>query len=86
MPPNQILWDPGIGFGKTAAHNLSLCHGLDSLVATGYPVILGTSRKRFMGSICTLDGERPLPERIDRCNVRHDRTGRGGRGPPVSGA
>lgn len=48
----QVLIDPGIGFGKTRAHNLALIAHIDALVASGYPVVLGTSRKRFMGSIC----------------------------------
>lgn len=47
----QIVLDPGIGFGKSKAHNLALLAGLPKLVATGFPVLLGTSRKRFMGSI-----------------------------------
>src|SRR5262245_26124021 len=46
----QEVWiDPGIGFGKTASHNWSLLRHLDVFVATGYPVLLGTSRKRFLG-------------------------------------
>lgn len=48
----HVLIDPGIGFGKSRAHNLALVAHLEALVATGYPVVLGTSRKRFMGSIC----------------------------------
>lgn len=48
----QIVLDPGIGFGKTREHNLKLLAHLDELVATGFAVLLGTSRKRFMGSIC----------------------------------
>jgi dihydropteroate synthase len=47
-----VIIDPGIGFGKTREHNLALIANLDSLVATGYRVMLGASRKRFMGSIC----------------------------------
>src|SRR5690606_9536813 len=47
----QIVLDPGIGFGKTREHNLALLAGLNRFVATGYPVLLGTSRKRFMGSL-----------------------------------
>ena len=47
----QIVVDPGIGFGKTAAHNLQLIARLDEIVELGYPVLLGTSRKRFMGEI-----------------------------------
>ncbi|HEY7841522.1 MAG TPA: dihydropteroate synthase [Gammaproteobacteria bacterium] len=48
----KIMIDPGIGFGKTKEHNLALLARLEDLVATGFPVLLGTSRKRFMGSIC----------------------------------
>lgn len=46
------IWiDPGIGFGKTTEHNLSLLAHLDELVATGYPVLVATSRKRFLGQL-----------------------------------
>ncbi len=48
----NIIIDPGIGFGKTQEHNLLLMANLDRLVKTGCPVLLGTSRKRFMGAIC----------------------------------
>ncbi len=41
----QIAIDPGLGFGKTHAHNLALLHGLDRLAALGYPVCVGASRK-----------------------------------------
>ncbi|MBW3615169.1 MAG: dihydropteroate synthase [Actinobacteria bacterium] len=44
----EVWIDPGIGFGKTAAHNLSLLKHLGALVATGWPVLVGTSRKRFL--------------------------------------
>jgi dihydropteroate synthase len=47
-----IILDPGIGFGKTREHNLELLRHLDKLSALGYPVLLGCSRKRFMGSLC----------------------------------
>ena len=47
----EVWIDPGIGFGKTAAHNLSLLRHLDVLVATGHPVLIGTSRKRFIGAL-----------------------------------
>lgn len=47
----EVWIDPGIGFGKTTAHNLSLLKHLDSLVATGHPVLVGTSRKGFLGSL-----------------------------------
>jgi dihydropteroate synthase len=51
----QVLLDPGIGFGKTLEHNLLLLRRLDRFVALGRPVVLGTSRKRFLGAI--LDAE-----------------------------
>jgi dihydropteroate synthase len=49
----NIAIDPGIGFGKRKQDNLDLLAQLDSLVGLGFPVLLGTSRKRFMGSICS---------------------------------
>ena len=48
----NLIIDPGIGFGKTQEHNLMLLAHLDRFVKSGYPVLLGTSRKRFMGAIC----------------------------------
>jgi len=47
----QVLLDPGIGFGKTAEHNLQLLRRLDRVAALGRPVLLGASRKRFLGAI-----------------------------------
>jgi dihydropteroate synthase len=45
----EVWVDPGIGFGKTTAHNVSLLAHLDRLVAEGFPVLIGTSRKRSLG-------------------------------------
>jgi dihydropteroate synthase len=47
----RIALDPGIGFGKTLEHNLALLRGLPALAALGYPVLVGASRKRFIGHI-----------------------------------
>jgi dihydropteroate synthase len=47
----RILLDPGIGFGKTVAHNLALLRRLDELRALGRPLVVGTSRKSFIGRI-----------------------------------
>ncbi len=55
----RILLDPGIGFGKTARHNLLLLKALPRLASHGFPILLGTSRKRFIG---TITGE-PEPAR-----------------------
>lgn len=59
VPVNHILIDPGIGFGKSLEHNLLLLKRLDRLVETGFPVVLGTSRKGFIGKITN----EPDPER-----------------------
>ncbi len=48
----NIALDPGIGFGKRREDNINLLANLDKIVLLGYPVLLGTSRKRFMGSLC----------------------------------
>ncbi|HUZ27892.1 MAG TPA: dihydropteroate synthase [Solirubrobacteraceae bacterium] len=47
----RILVDPGIGFGKTPAHNLELLRRLDELADLGFPVLIGTSRKSFLGRL-----------------------------------
>ena len=48
----QRIWlDPGIGFGKTLEHNLELLRRLDEIVAIGRPVVVGASRKRFIGAL-----------------------------------
>ncbi|HLU53183.1 MAG TPA: dihydropteroate synthase [Acidimicrobiia bacterium] len=54
----SIVIDPGIGFGKTAEHNLELLRRLSDLVATGFPVLVGTSRKAFLGRITGIDDPR----------------------------
>jgi dihydropteroate synthase len=48
---DQLMIDPGIGFGKTVAHNLALLRDLKRFAMLGRPVVLGTSRKRFLGAI-----------------------------------
>lgn len=52
VPRQQILIDPGIGFGKRTSNNLALLANLNRFVDTGFAVLLGTSRKRFMAAIC----------------------------------
>jgi dihydropteroate synthase len=51
IPESRILLDPGIGFGKTVEHNLELLRRLGELVELGRPVVIGTSRKSFLGKI-----------------------------------
>lgn len=48
---NKIMIDPGIGFGKTLEHNLAILDRLDEFRALGFPIVLGTSRKRFIGAV-----------------------------------
>jgi dihydropteroate synthase len=56
VEPENIILDPGIGFGKTMEHNLKLLKRLDSLVELGFPVLVGVSRKSFLGKItCSED-------------------------------
>jgi dihydropteroate synthase len=61
VPEEHVWLDPGIGFGKTPAHNLELLRRLDEIVAIGRPVVVGTSRKSFLGK---LTGGRPEGERL----------------------
>ncbi len=61
IPPTHLWADPGIGFGKTIAHNLELLRRLDELQALGMPLLVGTSRKAFIGRI--LGGRAPA-ERV----------------------
>jgi dihydropteroate synthase len=51
----RVMLDPGVGFGKTLAHNLELLRRLDELVAIGQPLVIGTSRKSFLGKITGRD-------------------------------
>jgi len=54
IDPMRIAVDPGIGFGKTTEHNLALLRRLDEVVALGYPVLVGVSRKRLIGELTGL--------------------------------
>jgi dihydropteroate synthase len=62
---DEVWIDPGFGFGKTVTHNLALLGHLDELVATGYPVAVGLSRKWFLGRLVAASDARaaapPLP-------------------------
>jgi len=51
----RIIIDPGIGFGKRRQDNIDLLAHLDAFAGLGFPVLLGTSRKRFMGSLCHVE-------------------------------
>lgn len=53
----QLIWDPGLGFAKTTEQNLALLQGLEQLLLDGVPLLVGPSRKRFIGAV--LDEPRP---------------------------
>ena len=77
----RILLDPGIGFGKTLAHNLALLARLDELLALGRPILIGTSRKSFLGLLGArahgltepLAADRRLPGTIATCVLALER-------------
>lgn len=57
VDPKNLVIDPGLGFAKTAQHNWALLHALPEFVSTGLPVLIGASRKRFLGALlATADG------------------------------
>jgi dihydropteroate synthase len=64
IPEERIQLDPGIGFGKTVEHNLELLRRLDELVALGRPVVIGTSRKSFLGKLTGREVSDRLPATI----------------------
>jgi dihydropteroate synthase len=57
----QIIVDPGIGFGKTTEHNLTLIHSLRMLKELGCPILIGPSRKGFLGKVLQPQGDDPIP-------------------------
>lgn len=63
---SEIWIDPGIGFGKTLAHNLSLLRHLDRFTDSAFPVLVGTSRKSFIGKLLATDaGQPPANDRLE---------------------
>jgi dihydropteroate synthase len=58
---SRIVIDPGIGFGKTLRHNLELLRGLPHVLSLGYPVVLGASRKSFIGMVTEAAGDPSTP-------------------------
>ncbi|HEX6501241.1 MAG TPA: dihydropteroate synthase [Micromonosporaceae bacterium] len=62
--PDRLILDPGIGFAKTAEHNWRLSAHLDALIALGYPVLFGSSRKSYLGAL--LAGPDGSPRPVDQ--------------------
>ena len=65
VDPDRLIVDPGLGFAKTGAHNWALLNRLDAIQALGLPVLVGASRKSFLGTLLAApDGTaRPVDER-----------------------
>ncbi|MGH3094963.1 MAG: dihydropteroate synthase [Streptosporangiales bacterium] len=61
VEPDQVVLDPGLGFAKTAEHNWTLLGRLDALAALGRPVLVGASRKGFLGRLLAADDDTPRP-------------------------
>jgi dihydropteroate synthase len=77
IPEQRVLIDPGIGFGKTVAQNLELLRRLDELVALGRPVVIGTSRKSFLGRLTgRQDPADRVPGTIATCVIAFERGAR----------
>jgi dihydropteroate synthase len=69
VAPENIILDAGIGFGKTLEHNLALLRDLDSLVDLGFPVLVGASRKSFIGRITGVEEARDRASGTVAANV-----------------
>jgi dihydropteroate synthase len=61
IDPDAIVLDPGLGFAKESEHNWQLLAGLDQLLALGHPVLVGASRKRFLGAVLADGAGEPRP-------------------------
>ena len=61
LPAEHIMWDPGIGFGKTVEHNLALLARLEQFTRMTRPVLVGASRKSFLGHLTDADTHQRLP-------------------------
>jgi dihydropteroate synthase len=65
----QILLDPGLGFAKLPPHDLALLRHLDQLTALRFPVLVGASRKRFLGAVLAGPGGAPPPRQRDAATL-----------------
>lgn len=65
IDPSRVVLDPGLGFAKTAEHNWALLAALDALHALGRPILVGASRKSFLGQAIAAGGDAPPPAARD---------------------
>ncbi len=61
ISPDKIVLDPGLGFGKTLDHNLSILNKISEFSSMGYPIMIGASRKSFIGAVLEL----PVEDRLE---------------------
>jgi len=61
VSPDNIILDPGIGFGKSVSQNLQIIKHLDQIKSIGHPILIGPSRKSYIGKVLNL----PVDERIE---------------------
>ena len=76
MPEARIQLDPGIGFGKTLEHNLELLARLHELTDLGRPLVIGTSRKSFLGRITGRDVTERVHATVATCVIALERGAR----------
>lgn len=69
VAPEQIILDPGLGFSKTAEQNWQLLASLERFVELGHRVLVGTSRKRFLGALLTTAGKAAPPQERDNATI-----------------
>jgi dihydropteroate synthase len=73
VPESHVWLDPGIGFGKTIDHNLELIRRLDEIAAIGRPVVIGVSRKSFLGKLTGREVTDRVPGTIAACVLALER-------------
>src|SRR4051794_16813011 len=73
VPEERIQLDPGIGFGKTLAHNLELLARLEELTDLGRPLVIGTSRKSFLGKLTGRDVTERVHATVATCVLAFER-------------
>lgn len=69
VAPEQLILDPGLGFNKQGRHNWAILQGLEKFTALGHPVLIGASRKRFLGTLLATAGKAAAPAERDQATA-----------------